>query len=108
MTFLKKISIYMFFIVENVLNFKLKTKKMALNLKEIQDRMDAVYRQYKNKALTKNELLLLKDFLDSLTDDLSISDKKNGKSKKGGNEFNEKQIKMIEALKMNNPLWDVE
>ena len=81
---------------------------MALDIKHIQERMDAIYKKYRNKGLGRKELFLLKDFLDDLYDDLSISDQKEGKNKSGHSKHTQAQIKMIEALKMNNPLWDVE
>ena len=81
---------------------------MALDLKEVQKRMDIVYRRYRNKDLTNNQLLLIAQFRDDLYDDLSLSNQKMGKNKKGRSKDVDKQVKMIEALKMNNPLWDIE
>ncbi len=83
---------------------------MALDLKHIDERMQTIYRKHRDtKGLSKREVQVLYEFIDDLKDDLTISDQKAGKSKKkDSDDFNERQIKMIESLKMNNPLWDVE
>ena len=85
---------------------------MALEIKEIiQQKLDATYRIYKSKGLTYKELLLLQDFKEEFTSvikDLTIPVNKSTKSKNDSSEFEEKQIKFIESLKMNNPLWDIE
>jgi len=81
---------------------------MALDLKHIQERMDAVFKKYRNKGLAYDKLLLLKEFGDDVYNDLVMSDKKAGKNKNNRSKHTEAQIKMIQALKMNNPLWDVE
>ena len=82
---------------------------MPLDLKHIDERMQVMYRKHRDtKGLTKREILVLCEFIDDLKDDLTISNQKMGKNKKGRSKDVDKQVKMIEALKMNNPLWDIE
>lgn len=82
---------------------------MSLNLKHIDERMQVMYKKHRDtKGLSKREIQALYEFVDDLKDDLAISDQKKGKDKTGRSKDANKQVKMIEALKMNNPLWDVE
>ncbi len=98
-------------VIKKKVLFDLKTKnvKMPLDLKHIDERMQVMYRKHRDtKGLTKREIQVLYEFIDDLKDDLTISNQKMGKNKKGRSKDVDKQVKMIEALKMNNPLWDIE
>lgn len=82
---------------------------MPFDIKHIDERMQVMYRKHRDtKGLTKREIQVLYEFIDDLKDDLTISSQKMGKNKKGRSKDVDKQVKMIEALKMNNPLWDIE
>ena len=82
---------------------------MALNVKQIQICMDSLYRKWRDQGKTsKPNLVEISEFLDILTDKLTLMDQREGKNKKGEDKQTENQVKMIKALRMNNPLWDVE
>lgn len=82
---------------------------MALDMKHIEERMNAIFKRHRDsKGLTQYQILQLRQFIDDLYDDLVVSDKKTGKDKNNRSKHVQAQIKMIKALRMNNPLWDVE
>ncbi|HIG92784.1 TPA: hypothetical protein HA234_01140 [Candidatus Woesearchaeota archaeon] len=81
---------------------------MALDKTQYQKGMDLVYKRYRNKGLTKEQLLFLKDFLDDMGNEFSLIEMREGrKERQNPDKHIESQIKMVKALKMNNPLWDV-
>ncbi len=81
---------------------------MALDASQYQRGMELVYKRYRNKGFTNDQLLFLKDFLDDLSDGFSQLELREGKKQRQGlDKHAETQIKMVKALRMNNPLWDV-
>ena len=88
---------------------------MALDMKQIQQRADMTYRQFRDTHTNRNEAFVVKVFLDKFMDDLQYFDQRLGKKDKKDREMEAEvdnntsnQIKMIKSLRMNNPLWDVE
>ena len=82
---------------------------MGLGVKQIQVCMDSLYKKWRDQGkISKPNRVEIGEFLDILTDNLTLMDQREGKNKKGEDKQTENQVKMIKALRMNNPLWDVE
>lgn len=78
-----------------------------LTTEQIEKSFEKVYKKYKDQGITsKDNLLLIKDFLDEVMNELNSMDRREGKKIKNEDEYIENQIKMVRAVRMNNPLWD--
>ncbi len=85
-----------------------------MNLKQIQEAMDYAYKSFRQKHIKKEmsyeELMAIKDAFDMLANELNLIQQKNGKSslsEENADENMEGQLRMIKALKMNDPLWSL-
>jgi len=84
---------------------------MTLKIKEIQEKLDLVFKRFRAKGNTFDTMMVLREFSDQLIDELTWLERRNIKYKTKEEEIvseeqekSKKTEKVNEALKMNNPL----
>lgn len=80
---------------------------MSLNIKDLQIKADLVFKRFRGKGHTFDQMMILREFLDELMDEYNWLEKKNAKFKSKEQKKDHEKETIAHALKMNNPLRDI-